>query len=174
MEDTLTPEQLLRADGARFCHYSPKPAQHGRVKVLSVQDVMNAPPREYLLEGLLAPRECSVWWGGPKSGKTFLLLRLTYGLSQGRGMWGREASKVAVCYVAAEGASGLRGRIHALHDAMGPTPDFHLVAQVIDLFDVEADLSDLIAVLNDRKCGLVVLDTLARVMGSGDENQTRE
>ena len=146
----------------------------GRLRVLSVDDAMNAPPRTYLLDGLMAPGELSVWWGKPKCGKSFLMLRLAYGMSKGRGIWGREASAVPVVYVAAEGEGGVMGRLRPLLETLGPAPDFHLIAQSVDLFDPDADLSDLIDAAKALGVKLIVLDTLARVMGEGDENSTRD
>ena len=50
----------------------------GRLKVLTVAHALHAPARTHILDGLIAPGEFSVWWGGPKTGKTFLLLRIGY------------------------------------------------------------------------------------------------
>lgn len=144
----------------------------GRLRLLTVEDALNAPAREYLLDGLIAPAEFSVWWGAPKCGKSFLLLRIAYGMAQGLGMWGREAEAVSVCYVAAEGGHGIKGRIHALRKRMGAAPGFHFIAQAVDLFDPQEDLEDLIDAVKAVGARFVVLDTLARVMGAGNENAT--
>jgi hypothetical protein len=146
----------------------------GRLKVLSVEDAYNAPPRDYLLDGLLARKELSVWWGAPKCGKSFLLLRLAYGLALGRDMWGREATRTPVLYIVAEGESGAMGRIRALADTHGPTPDFHFIAQSVNLFDPQADLSEIIAKIKYFGCGMSVVDTLARTMQGGDESRTAD
>lgn len=146
--------------------------EFGRLRVLSVADALDALPRTYILDGLLAERELSVWWGPPKSGKSFLMLRIAYGIPLGRGMWGREAEPMPVLYVAAEGESGVNGRIRALHGTMGDAPGFHFIAQSADLFSPDADLSSLIAAATFYRARMVVVDTLARVMGAGDENKT--
>lgn len=146
----------------------------GRLKLRSVQDLVNAPAREYLLEGLLAPREFSVWWGAPKCGKSFLLLRIAYGVALGLPMWAREAVRCPVLYVAAEGEGGIGGRLEALEAQHGVAADFHLIAQSVDLFNEDADLSDLIEAARHVGARLLVLDTLARVLVGGDENATRD
>src|SRR5690349_3127727 len=46
---------------------------YGRLVVLTVDDTDTAPPRDYLLKGLLSPAEISLWVGPPKCGKSFLL-----------------------------------------------------------------------------------------------------
>jgi RecA-family ATPase len=76
------------------------------LRVLTIADAPSAPPRVYLLHGLMAPGELSVWWGAPKCGKSFLLLRLAYGLALGTGMWSRAAKPCRVLYVPAEGEGG--------------------------------------------------------------------
>ena len=177
MDAHSDPEAAMRDAGVVFSDYRPQdktanPNHFGRLRVLSAEDALDAPPREHLLDGLIAPGEFSVWWGAPKCGKSFLLLRIAYGLAQGVGLWGREAVAVSVCYVAAEGGNGIKGRIHALRKRMGPAPGFHFIAQGVDLFDPEADLGDLIAAVSAFGSRFVVLDTLARVMGAGNENAT--
>jgi hypothetical protein len=81
--------------------------------VLTVADALAAPARFYLFHGMIAPAEMSLWWGAPKCGKSFLLLRLAYGLALGEGMWGRVAKPCRVLYVAAEGDSATRGTASA-------------------------------------------------------------
>ena len=153
---------------------SKPPRMFGRLRLLTVEETLAMPPRSYLLEGLVAPGDLSVWWGKPKSGKTFLVLRLAYGLAQGIGFWGREAEQVPVLYLSAEGLGGIAGRLAALHATLGPAPDFRLIAQPANLFDPEADLEPLIQAAKAIGARLVVLDTLARVLAGGDESSTRD
>jgi AAA domain len=175
MDAYADPEAAMRAVGVEFSDYrsEEKARLFGRLRILSVDDALDAPPRDYLLDGLIAPAEFSVWWGAPKCGKSFLLLRITYGMAQGVGLWGREAVAVPVCYVAAEGGNGIKGRIHALRKRMGPAPNFHFIAQAVDIWAPNADLDDLIKAISALGSRLV-LDTLARVMGSGNESATQD
>lgn len=153
------------------------PAIYGRrLRVLSVREAMNAPPRSYILDGLLAPRELSVWWGAPKCGKSFLLLRLAYGLALGAGMWGRAAARpVRVLYLAAEGEGGLGNRLRALHDDMGdPGDGFALIAQRMELGPPSTDLAAVIAAAKKHRAELLVVDTLARTFGPGNEDTAQD
>ncbi|MBD0272620.1 MAG: AAA family ATPase, partial [Acetobacteraceae bacterium] len=74
------PEAVLRAAGAREEPFAPPPPPpgkaFGRLRVLTVAVALAAPPRRYLVRGLVAPGVLSLWWGAPKCGKSFLLLRL--------------------------------------------------------------------------------------------------
>ena len=48
--------------------------QMGNLLVLSVADAKTAAGRDYLLKGIMAPAELSLWVGPPKCGKSFLML----------------------------------------------------------------------------------------------------
>jgi hypothetical protein len=173
--DGLNPEGALRDAGATVSSPPPREWVFGRLKVHTVAHALHAPARVHLLEGLMAPAELSVWWGGPKCGKTFLLVRLGYGLSLGRGMWGRAAQRCSVLYLAAEGANGFRHRIAALSAEMGDaTGAFHCIAQPADLFASGADIEHVVEAAKAVGARLVVVDTLAHVMPGGNEDKAQD
>lgn len=123
----------------------------------------------------MAPGELSLWWGAPKCGKSFLLLRLAYGLALGTGMWGRGAKPCQVLYVAAEGEGGFMARLLALRNDMDDAGDaFHFLAQRVTVGPPAGDLADVIAAAKHKGATLIVLDTLARTFGEGDENAARD
>lgn len=148
----------------------------GRLRVLTVADAIAAPPRRYLLKGLIAPGELSLWWGQPKCGKSFLLLRLAYGMALGRGLWGRKVPRSCrVLYVAAEGEGGFAARLLALRAEMGDAGDgFRYVAQRVDVGPPRTDVSAIIAAALEMRADIIVLDTLARTFGAGDENTAQD
>ncbi|WP_424138585.1 AAA family ATPase [Roseomonas chloroacetimidivorans] len=146
----------------------------GRLRVLTVADAMQMPARSFLLHGLIAEKEFSVWWGPPKCGKSFLMLRLAYGLSLGLGMWGRAARKVRVLYVAAEGQLGFGQRIRAIAAELGHSDCFFWLGQSVDLFDRAAHLDEMIALAMELGVELIVLDTMARVIPGANENDQRD
>jgi hypothetical protein len=191
--EELTPEEKLRAAGATFHTFEPdndarrdhgaanddrpppRGKTFGRLRVLTVADALAAPARSYLLRGLIAPAEMSLWWGAPKCGKSFLLLRLAYGLALGAGMWERVAKPCSVLYVAAEGEGGFAARLIALRDTLGDAGDgFRYIAQRTMVGPPADDLEDVIAAALDMGAGVIVLDTLARTFGEGDENSARD
>ncbi len=146
------------------------PGMFGRLRVLSMGDIVDAPPRDYLLKGIMSPGELSVWWGEPKCGKSFLLLHVAYAVAQDRDVFGRRVKGCPVLYVAAEGAPGLARRVQALRDRFGDAPDFHLIAQPVDLLHPFGDVANIIAAAKHVKAGLIVLDTFNRMLAGGDEN----
>lgn len=148
----------------------------GTLRVLTLQDVLALPPRCYFLPGLIAPRELSVWWGAPKCGKSFLLLRLAFGLAQQRGLWAREPRRaLRVLYVAAEGEGGVGTRLAALLQEIGdPGDNFALIAQRIQIGPPGEHLAALIDAARRHRADLVVIDTSARSFGEGDEDRAQD
>jgi len=146
----------------------------GKLRVLSIQDALNAPKRQHLLGGLIGARELSLWWGAPKCGKSFLLLRLAYGLALGQGMWGRKAKRCRVLYVAAEGEGGFAARLVALRSTMGDAGDFfHYIAQRVSIGEPSEQVDELIKAARATRAKLIIIDTLARTFGVGDENSAQ-
>jgi hypothetical protein len=96
--------------------------------------------------------------------------------------YGARVKGGGVIYVCREGAAGVRQRMKAWRQekAGDRAAPFALVPQSINLFDGEEELDRLIADINglaDPMQGpvrLVVLDTLSRMIGSGDEDKARD
>jgi len=177
-----TAEELERlGPEAAQCNGEGEPEQkvsrgtfHGKLLVLGTDDVDTAPPRGYLLKGLLSPAEISIWVGAPKCGKSFLLLHVAYLLSLGRSVFGRRVKSTKVLYVAAEGEAGIANRIRALREKYGSSPDFHFIAQPADLLHHDGQLADLVKAAKALGAQLIVLDTLSRLMAGGDENSPQD
>ena len=180
MDGHTNPDAALRGNGAREEAFTPEPARRGkrfgRLDVLTLADARSAPSRRYILPGLIAPRELSLWWGAPKCGKSFLMLRLAYGLALGMGMWGREPRRPCrVLYVAAEGEGGFAVRLLALADALGDAGDaFRYIAQRTTVGPPRTDLAAVMDAAKDMGAAVIVLDTLARTFGEGDENAAKD
>ena len=129
--------------------------------------------RPYVVKNWLTPAAMSVVYGDSNVGKTFFALDLGYHVAGGRAWNGCKVRGGAVLYVAAEGGHGFGNRIAAL-EARDGVPLWTLPT-AIDICKADADtkaLIELIAHLARHHGGyaLIVIDTLARAMGSGDEN----
>jgi hypothetical protein len=161
------PEIKLAALGGKVIR---QPLMFGRLRVLTMDDIGDVSDRDYLLKGLISPAEMSVWWGPPKCGKSFLLLRVAYRIAQGKQVLGRRVKACPVLYVAAEGEAGLAGRLRAIRSELGEAPRFHLIAQPVDLLHPAGDLENLRKAADTIGAKLIALDTLARMMAGGDEN----
>lgn len=179
MTEPVSPDVVLANLGGRietFGERAERGRKYGRLRVLTAADAALAPPRSYLLKGLIAAGEIVLIYGQPKSGKSFLALRLAYGLAVVQGFGSHDAVRPARClYVAAEGEGGFAGRVVALRDTLGDDGDrFHYIAQRVCVGPPSSDLESLIAAAVSLKVDLVVLDTVARTFGDGDENATKD
>lgn len=177
MDSPASPEAALEAAGAKietFRPVKPRGRAIGKLRLYLASDAMTLPARDYLLPGLIAPGEFSTWWGAPKCGKSFLLLRIAFCLSLGLPMWGRQPRRpIRVLYATAEGEAGFGKRVQALRAELGdPGNAFAFIAQRMTLGPPSEHLQDLIAAAKFHRADLVIVDTLARTFGEGDENHS--
>ena len=127
--------------------------------------------RPYLVKGWLDQSALSVLYGPSNSGKSFLALDLAHHVAKGR-TWGkRRVNRGRVLYIAAEGGGGFANRVSALDD-----PEFFVLSIPITLTGTESAAGPLAEVLQHLAAvggsgfDLIVIDTMARVMGGRDEN----
>lgn len=145
------------------------------------QEDIGAPLR-WLVAGLLVEGGLSVWYGPPKSTKTFAALDLALHIAHDRQWFGLRVHQAGVAYICGEGVAGVRQRMKAWRkerdgDVSAP---FALIPQSINLFDDPDEVDRLIADLQGMAMpmgvpvGLVVIDTLSRMIGGGDEDRARD
>ncbi|NBW07977.1 MAG: hypothetical protein EBR82_08115 [Caulobacteraceae bacterium] len=146
---------------------------------VTIDDMLAKPPPDWLVRGYLIDVGVSVLFGPPGSFKSFIALDLALSVAHGldwRGVPVREARKTL--YICAEGQYGFgtRGLVWREHRGKGavcagfwmlPAPVNFLVADNVDLlakhigeFGVDARF--------------IVIDTLAKNFGGGDENSTQD
>ena len=134
------------------------------------------------VQGLLTEGGASVVYGPSNTGKSFWVLELAASVATGRPFMGSlETDQGSVVYFALEGIHGARNRIHALRHSgrLGMGSTFHLCFEPLSLLN-ESDVDRMIATIKEAErldgapCKLVIVDTLARAMPGGDENQGRD
>lgn len=127
--------------------------------------------RPYLVKGWLDQSALSVLYGPSNSGKSFLALDLAHHIAKGRQWGNRRVRKGRVLYVAAEGGGAFANRVAALDD-----PEFFVLPVPITLTGRDSAAGPLTEVLQHLAAvgggsfDLIVIDTMARVMGGLDEN----
>ena len=139
-------------------------------------------PIDWLVKDYFESDSLAQMFGEPGSGKSFIALSLACCVASGTPWHGKEVKKGAVFYICGEGHAGLLRRFAAWSKEMGvPLDEVHLYKSdhQVSLFDREAakallqDISDL-----KEQAGidpvLVVIDTVARNFGGGDENSTKD
>ncbi|MBB3980115.1 hypothetical protein GGQ64_005362 [Rhizobium azooxidifex] len=141
-----------------------------------------ATPLNPLIDGIINQNSFVVLYGAPNAAKTFNALDMAGAIASGQPWCGRETSHGAVLYIATEGEGGIFRRIAALAIHRGLTDDAPLfLAPVgVNLGTTEEDARAiarygmLAAKKADLPLRLVVVDTLARSLGGGDENSAQD
>lgn len=155
----------------------PEPTYTDRLRSALVygDDIFNLKPPAPLVAGMLDLDTLALLYGPSGSTKTFVALDLA--LSVGTGTWwmGRAVEEGPVLYVVAEGLGGLGARVEAWQHqrqvwTCGRTVWLPRAVSLMDIGAANA-LAHLVGEIGPK---LVVVDTLARCMGGGDENTARD
>ncbi|MEP9348806.1 AAA family ATPase [Xanthobacter sp. KR7-225] len=159
-----------------------KPSVATRLPAVWWGDEDKQPALSWLVKGLLIDGGLSTVYGPPGTSKTFLVLDLALHVAHGRAWFGRRVVAGGVVYVSGEGGSGMRQRMKAWRQERAGEAGrpFVLVPSSVNLFDDEDGVETLIADVKQHAglmcepLRLVVLDTLSRMIGSGDEDKARD
>ena len=141
----------------------------------------NMAPTEYLVSGLLEEQTISLLFGAPASGKSFIAMHLACSIASGIPFFEREVKTGAVVYVAGEGRRGLRKRAYAWcqkHNSDWGQLSVLLSERSVGILDT----SELMSLKDDidkniaqhGKPALIIVDTLNRNFGAGDENSNAD
>jgi hypothetical protein len=137
--------------------------------------------RPYLIDGVLETGTMIVTYGDSNTGKTFVALDQAYHIAAGKEWNGHKVKQGPVVYVASEGGPGFAKRIEALKRTHGAADvPFYTVPCLVDLYSDAGSTGPLVKLVREieahagSKVALIVIDTLARAMGGGDENASTD
>jgi hypothetical protein len=146
-------------------------------------DDIDDEPVEWLIEGVIPKKAFVALYAPPASFKSFIALDIAECIATGREFLTKQVKhEGAVLYIAGEGHGGIGARIKAMkkhHNTPAGAPVFFLRKQ-INLRSSATDIQDLIQAVDeiqatqDIKFELVVIDTLARAFGGGNENASED
>ncbi|WNC90609.1 AAA family ATPase [Paraburkholderia sp. FT54] len=149
-----------------------------RYRVLSADDLLNAPPLRWLVRGVLPASGLAALYGPSGSGKSFLALDLCAAVAEGSEWFGRRVDAAPVMYVCLEGEAGMGKRVNAWRKHNGRTLRSDRLQFITQPFDLRraADVADLCAAVlaTGLRDGLVVIDTLNRAAPGADENASTD
>jgi hypothetical protein len=149
-------------------------------KFTAVSDLEIKAP-DFLIVGLIEKGALGLMFGDPGCGKSFSAVDLSMCVASGHDFHGREVEQGSVFYIAGEGHSGLARRFHAWAQHHGvPMDDLPLykserAASFLDGASAKAvadAVDEIAAEVGSPK--LIIVDTLARNFGAGDENSTQD
>jgi 5S rRNA maturation endonuclease (ribonuclease M5) len=145
-----------------------------RINLLDIDEIENLPPPSWLVDSILTENGLSVLWGRSGAMKSFVALDIALCVATGAPWHGKAVKQGLVVYVAAEGSHGLGRRAVGWRRTRGKDltkPDFKLIPHSIAMTSSDLDaLVERILTL-ETKPALIVIDTLARTFGQGDENK---
>jgi hypothetical protein len=130
---------------------------------------------EYLIDGILPKQGVGLLYGASQTFKSFIATHMGLHVARAQPWAGRQTEGAPVVYLAAEGAPGLRKR-KAGYVNTGRVPadgvDFALVSAAPNLGTADGDFDRLVATIKSAaiKPGLIIVDTIAKVIGGADEN----
>ena len=129
-------------------------------------------PNDWLIKDIIESNNYGMIFGEPESGKSLLTLDMAFCISNGLPWNGHPTKQGNVAYVAGEGHTGLGRRVKALELMYNTKTDnlffSEMPASLTDEHSVKDVANTIKAVCADPV--LIVVDTLHRNFGSGDEN----
>lgn len=145
-----------------------------RVRTYSTKDVLRLPDPTWQIAGVFPEGGLGVLYGPSGTGKTFVALDMALSVAEGYNWLQRPTKPGAVAYVVGEGRGGLKFRLRAWYEAHEPRLEmpFTWILQPVNFLN-EADVKHLINLIRVPP-SLLVIDTLARNFGGGDENETKD
>ncbi len=126
---------------------------------------------DWLIRDVLQNDETSMFFGEPASGKSLVVLDMAVAVSNGAEWCGHKTKKTTVIYIAGEGKYGLMRRLSAIKQEKKLSIDNIFIsdrpAKMMDAEDAKA-IGETAKANNGRVW--VIIDTLHRNFGDGDEN----
>lgn len=158
-----------------------KAAQKDRFKVTWFDDVDKSPAKESIVKGIIGAGEFSLWVAKPGTAKSALLCDIGCHIAAGRDWHGRKVKQGLVVFFAAERKALTERRIAAWrkHHSVTGIP-FAVIGGKLDLTSGIVDAKALAATIRSCEnksglaCRLVILDTVTRTFGPGDQNSSKD
>lgn len=150
-------------------------AQLGRRRLLSLEEMEDLEPPEWLIDGVLPERVLSMIWGVSGSLKTFCALDMGLCIAAGVDWHGRAVKQGRVVYVAAEDPRGVAVRALGWRRTRGKDVErlpFHMWPHVVALTTDEQARELVGAILAEEGApAFVIIDTVMATFGGGNPNQ---
>ena len=174
--------QLKGLDEVRQCLEKAPEKERSGFRFIDVYDLEDTPP-DWLVQDFFECDSLAEIFGEPKSGKSFVAFDLALSVATGKDWHGQKVKQGPVLIIAGEGKRGIKRRIKAWEKQNGvKVPRGALM--ISDRAAALTDAGSLAQVLEGisetlEQCGgelpvLILIDTLARNFGPGNENATQD
>jgi hypothetical protein len=145
--------------------------------LLSIEDLSKLRPPDWLIDKHLPESSFSTIYGPPGVGKSFLVLDWALCVASGTEWIAYNVKQCPVLYITAEGVSGLYRRIEAwcAGRKCDPPANFLALPEAVNLLDKHSvDVLRATIASMPNPPGLIIADTLARMIEGGDENSAKD
>lgn len=151
---------------------------HAGMRLYTLEELESLPDPEWIVDKLLTESGLSMLWAGSDAYKTFVAIDMGMSIATGLPWHGHIVRHGLVVYVAAEDATGVRSRMIGWRETRGKdnnlsSPKIRIFKDGFALVEDAQKLVEAIVNLGEMPV-LVVLDTVARTFGAGNENQTQD
>jgi len=126
--------------------------------------------QEWLIENLIPEGEAILLYAPSGSYKTFTALHIALLIANGKNSLG-ESSQRKTLYLVLEGKHGFKKRIEALQSHGLKSDGLVMTTEAFDILNAD-DVRHLMECIREGEFGFVVIDTLSKCIGCGDESQT--
>jgi putative DNA primase/helicase len=146
-------------------------------KLYTLEELEHLPAPKWLISDVIVENSICLFWAGSDSYKTFVAIDIAFCISTGSSWQGRPVVPGPVVYVAAEDITGVTSRMIGWRETKGrelPRADITLLNDNFTLASPDADKLIRSIELLAEKPKLIVIDTLARSFGAGNEDKTSD
>ena len=152
------------------------PLSQKPVKLFNHTELLDLPDPRWLLDGLIPENGFVSIYGKSGDGKSFIALDWALSIATGQAWLGRyPVTRAPVIYIAAEGGRGIKRRVEAWrqHYGFDSLPGIYFMLDPLYVRETGV-IEEFARVLEQKpvRPGLVVLDTLSRSFGGGEENSS--
>jgi hypothetical protein len=131
----------------------------------------------WLVENFIEQQSLCMLFGEPSTYKSFMAMELAFCIGSGIDWYGNPVTKGDVIYIAGEGFSGIQKRFQALAiKYRSPPPNrIYVSSKPLEMTNPES-VNEFLNIISQQKIkpALIVIDTLHRNFGEGDENSSRD
>lgn len=131
----------------------------------------------WLVENFIEKQSLSMLFGEPSTYKSFMAMELAFCIGSGLEWYGNPVAQGEVIYIAGEGASGIQKRFEALAVKYGcpPPQGIYISSRPVEMISTDS-VKEVLEIISQLAIvpSLIVIDTLHRNFGEGDENSSRD